>query len=519
MATPEIADAVVVDERNLVINAKAMGETDIILWITNEPRRHYRVSVRSPADRKAVLLSVRIAEVRKNDLEYARREPPVSRSRRARARRDRHFQHRQRRSTRSRATSSSPATTKFATLLTDFGTKNLLSFIDAEATLGHAKILAEPNLLAGNHDTASFLAGGEIPVPIAQPSANGAVTVTIQYREFGIRLTFIPEIVSDSLIKLNVHPEVSSLDFTNAVVISGFRIPALRTRRIATTVDVKPRPVADSVRPLRRRARADADGRSASSWIFRFSARFRQLVLGDRPDRAAHPRDADNRQSDESAGELGAAHFARIPRFPARDAIEKRLAAAPDQAISGARLDVATQRKVLIIGEAAGPPKSAADVLHRFGFVRIDDSPTLNEATPKLRAEHYDLVIAPIDKLSNVEMTLLEREIRRESSLLIGTAPKADADLILTGMRAGVQEFLVSPPDPTDFAAALDRLVRRSGTEAQRGLVMAVFSGKGGLGTTSVALNLAYGLAVNHPDRSASRSPTSWSAAATCACS
>jgi pilus assembly protein CpaC len=132
-----------------------------------------------------------------------------------------------------------PAVTKFATLLTDFGTKSLLSFIDAEATLGHARILAEPNLLAGNHDTASFLAGGEIPIPIAQPSTNGAPTVTIQYREFGIRLTFIPEIVSDSLIKLNVHPEVSSLDFANAVVISGFRIPALRTRRIATTVDVR----------------------------------------------------------------------------------------------------------------------------------------------------------------------------------------------------------------------------------------------------------------------------------------
>jgi pilus assembly protein CpaE len=150
---------------------------------------------------------------------------------------------------------------------------------------------------------------------------------------------------------------------------------------------------------------------------------------------------------------------------------------------------VATQRKVLIIGDAAGPPKSAADVLHRFGFVRIDDSPTLNDATPKLRSEHYDLVMAPIDKLSNVEMTLLEREIRRESSLLIGTAPRADADLILTGMRAGVQEFLVSPPDATDFAAALDRLVRRSGTESHRGLVMAVFSSKGGLGTTSVAVN------------------------------
>jgi pilus assembly protein CpaC len=216
-----------------------MGETDIILWITNEPRRHYRVSVRSPADRKAVLLSVRVAEVRKNALEqlgvnllyrdpggHARVGTGIFNT-------DNSID---------KVTGNvilDPSTTKFATLLTDFGTKSLLSFIDAEATLGHAKILAEPNLLAGNHDTASFLAGGEIPIPIAQPSTNGAPTITIQYREFGIRLTFIPEILNDSLIKLNVHPEVSSLDFANAVIISGFRIPALRTRRIATTVDVR----------------------------------------------------------------------------------------------------------------------------------------------------------------------------------------------------------------------------------------------------------------------------------------
>jgi pilus assembly protein CpaC len=132
-----------------------------------------------------------------------------------------------------------PATARFATLLSDFGTKDFLAFIDAEQARGNAKVLAEPNLLAGNHDTASFLAGGEIPVPIAQPGANGTVTLTVQYREFGIRLAFISEIVSDSLIRLTVRPEVSDLDFTNAVVISGFRIPAFRTRRIATTVDVK----------------------------------------------------------------------------------------------------------------------------------------------------------------------------------------------------------------------------------------------------------------------------------------
>jgi len=162
---------------------------------------------------------------------------------------------------------------------------------------------------------------------------------------------------------------------------------------------------------------------------------------------------------------------------------------------------VAVQRKGLIIAEAVGDFDKAVEVLARFGFKTVDQSPSLNAATARLRNDHYDLVVVPIDKLSGVEMALLEREIRREAAMLIGTAPKADPDLILRGMRAGVQEFLVSPPSPTDLAAALDRLVRRTSTETQRGLVTAVFSGKGGLGTTSVAVNLAYAFAKNHPDR------------------
>jgi len=162
---------------------------------------------------------------------------------------------------------------------------------------------------------------------------------------------------------------------------------------------------------------------------------------------------------------------------------------------------VAVQRKGLIIADAVGDFDKAVEVLARFGFKQVDQAPSLNAATARLRNDHYDLVVVPIDKLSGVEMALLEREIRREAAMLIGTAPKPDPDLILRGMRAGVQEFLVSPPSATDLAAALDRLVRRSSTETQRGLVTAVFSGKGGLGTTSVAVNLAYAFAKNHPDR------------------
>jgi len=162
---------------------------------------------------------------------------------------------------------------------------------------------------------------------------------------------------------------------------------------------------------------------------------------------------------------------------------------------------VANKRKALVIGEAAGAHDSAVEVLQRFGFTQLDSVASLAAATAKLRADHYDLVIVPIDTLSPVDMTVLEREVRRESSLLIGTAPTADPDLILRGMRAGVQEFLVSPPSANELAGALDRLIRRSTTEVQRGTVVAVYSGKGGLGTTSVAVNLAFGFAKNHPDR------------------
>jgi pilus assembly protein CpaC len=100
---------------------------------------------------------------------------------------------------------------------------------------GHFQSLAEPNLIAYNGQEASFLAGGEIPVPVVQ-GATG--TVTIEFKEFGIRLTFTPTIAGD-VIRLKVRPEVSTLDFTNGITLSGFRIPALSTRRAETDVELR----------------------------------------------------------------------------------------------------------------------------------------------------------------------------------------------------------------------------------------------------------------------------------------
>jgi pilus assembly protein CpaC len=119
-----------------------------------------------------------------------------------------------------------------------FSTRNDLGVaIRALKARGFFQSLAEPNLIAYNGQEASFLAGGEIPVPVVQSSAGIAAT-TVIYKEFGIRLTFRPTIIGD-LIRLRVRPEVSSLDFGNGVTLEGFRIPALATRRAETEVELR----------------------------------------------------------------------------------------------------------------------------------------------------------------------------------------------------------------------------------------------------------------------------------------
>jgi pilus assembly protein CpaC len=109
--------------------------------------------------------------------------------------------------------------------------------VKALQSKGFFQSLAEPNLIAYNNQEASFLAGGEIPVPIVQGSgANSAVTV--MYKEFGIKLAFTPTIAGD-VIRLKVAPEVSTLDFANGITLQGFRVPALSTRRASTNVELK----------------------------------------------------------------------------------------------------------------------------------------------------------------------------------------------------------------------------------------------------------------------------------------
>ena len=103
-------------------------------------------------------------------------------------------------------------------------------------TRGLFQSLAEPNLVAESGKEASFLAGGEFPIPIAQGSGAN-IGISVQFKEFGVRLTFTPTVIGER-VHLKVRPEVSVLDFNNAVVFSGFRIPALTTRRTETELEL-----------------------------------------------------------------------------------------------------------------------------------------------------------------------------------------------------------------------------------------------------------------------------------------
>ena len=117
------------------------------------------------------------------------------------------------------------------------GKDQLGAVIKALQTRGMFNSLAEPNLVAESGKEASFLAGGEFPIPIAQPSG-GAIAITVVFKEFGVRLNFTP-IVAGDRVHLKVRPEVSTLDFNNAITLQGFRIPSLSTRRTETELELQ----------------------------------------------------------------------------------------------------------------------------------------------------------------------------------------------------------------------------------------------------------------------------------------
>ncbi|MCW5652855.1 MAG: type II and III secretion system protein family protein [Hydrogenophaga sp.] len=128
---------------------------------------------------------------------------------------------------------ASPMSQAFS-LLMNFGKANIGMRLGLLEGNGLARVLAEPTLVTLSGQSANFLAGGEIPIPVAQ----GLGTTSVEYKPFGIGLTVSPTVLSDSRIVLKVAPEASDLDYTNAVTLNGISVPALTTRRADTTVEL-----------------------------------------------------------------------------------------------------------------------------------------------------------------------------------------------------------------------------------------------------------------------------------------
>ena len=131
----------------------------------------------------------------------------------------------------------SPSVTLFA----GFPDADLQFFIEALAENQYLRILARPTLVALSGEKASFLAGGEFPIPVTQGAGAGdaGTAITIEYKEFGVRLDFRPIVLGDNRIRLYVAPEVSSISDIGAVIINGFRIPSIVLRRAETTLELK----------------------------------------------------------------------------------------------------------------------------------------------------------------------------------------------------------------------------------------------------------------------------------------
>jgi pilus assembly protein CpaC len=237
----ELADFVVAAKSQVLIHGKKEGTTSLVVWTVGGSYKRYDLVVRRGYANKQIMLSVRVAEMTKSDLteygfDYLVRNLSGGSDRAAGV---------------YPGQIGTPAIPLSAGSLPEYpddtsmvlrwikGNEQYEALIHALQQDGSLKVLARPNLVCLDGEEASFLAGGEIPIPVAQTSSIGGTTITIEWKEFGIRLGFVPTIVDSTLINLKIEPEVSALDYNNAVEVGGFTVPALTTRRAATRVELE----------------------------------------------------------------------------------------------------------------------------------------------------------------------------------------------------------------------------------------------------------------------------------------
>ncbi|MDH3216696.1 MAG: pilus assembly protein N-terminal domain-containing protein [Candidatus Krumholzibacteria bacterium] len=239
IANSDVADVVVAGPKEVLLNGKAIGLTTLVIWDENNTSTIFDVVVRGPFSDQQIELRVQLSE--------------VNRTKATEIGADFLFSDKNSSQWTGGTFGGSVATPQVPLAIFDGrlveGAQGILRYISggteiqgmisALVTNGVLRVLAEPNVVAASGQEARFLSGGEIPIPIASSGATGGSTVTIEWKEFGVNVSFVPTIVDSGVINLFVAPEVSDLDFANGIEISGFKIPALRTRKAETTVELK----------------------------------------------------------------------------------------------------------------------------------------------------------------------------------------------------------------------------------------------------------------------------------------
>lgn len=238
IAEPKIADAAVGSAKTVVVTAKSPGITTLVIYSEGARFKVYDVEVYIPNGEKQVALHVRVAEVNNS----AKRELGFDWF--GDAYNNAGFWqgglYTTKVSSPSIPLNVGPATDGFLHFEPKNGSWMLQTQWKALEEQGDLRTLANSTLMARSGEKASFLAGGEIAIPIASGSATagGASTVTIEWKEFGVKLDFTPTVEEDNSVTLKVAPEVSQIDFSSALRVSGFVIPTLISRKAATTVNL-----------------------------------------------------------------------------------------------------------------------------------------------------------------------------------------------------------------------------------------------------------------------------------------
>lgn len=239
IAAPDIADAAVGSERTVVVNGKSVGKTSLVVYNEGGRFTMYDVDVYKPNGQQQVKLHTRVAEIS----DEARKELGFdwfgqgSSNRRWLDGSLTGGLYTTKVSSPSIPLTIGPETDGALDYTKNGGAWQLQTTWRALEEDGEIKVLADPTLVARSGEKANFLAGGEFPVPIASGvGANGQTTVTIEWREFGVKVEFTPTVLDDGSVDLAVQTEVSQINFTNPLVLSGFVVPTLVTRKTGTTV-------------------------------------------------------------------------------------------------------------------------------------------------------------------------------------------------------------------------------------------------------------------------------------------